>query len=249
MVLPVTLTAPDSAPAPEVVFELHAAREDNGAMTHFTLDIVSDVACPWCAIGYKRLEQAMAEVEGEITFTLRWQPFQLNPDMPPEGEDILEHLTTKYGRSAEEMQAAQQQMTDIAHGLGLNFARMQERRAHNTFDAHRLLAWAAEQGRQTPLKLALFDAYFGHALNPSDPAVLRRAAEEAGLTADAAQQVLSSDDYAEQVRREEAYYKQAGVSGVPAFIIAGRYLISGAQEPQTLVNAFREIAAEQLASA
>ncbi|MFV8834911.1 DsbA family oxidoreductase [Aquisalimonas sp.] len=218
-------------------------------MNHLTLDIVSDVACPWCAIGYRRLEQAMAELEGEITFDVRWQPFQLNPDMPPEGEDILEHLTGKYGRSADEMRAAQQQMTDIAHGLGLNFARMQDRRAHNTFDAHRLLAWAAGQGRQTALKLALFDAYFGHALNPSDPAVLQQAAETAGLSGDEAGQVLSSDHYAEQVRREEAYYKQAGVTGVPAFIIAGRYVISGAQEPQTLVNAFREIAAEQPASA
>ncbi|SEP08803.1 DsbA family oxidoreductase [Aquisalimonas asiatica] len=218
-------------------------------MNHLTLDIVSDVACPWCAIGYKRLELAMAEVEGEITFDVRWQPFQLNPDMPPEGEDILEHLTGKYGRSAEEMQAAQQQMTDIAHGLGLDFSRMQERRAHNTFDAHRLLAWAAGQGRQTALNLALFDAYFGQALNPSDPAVLQDAAESVGLPGDAARQLLSSDDYAEQVRREEAYYKQAGVTGVPAFIIAGRYVISGAQEPQTLANAFREIAAEQPASA
>lgn len=218
-------------------------------MTHLTIDIVSDIACPWCAIGYKRLEQAIAELEGEITFSLRWQPFQLNPGMPPEGEAILHHLTRKYGRSAAEMQAAQEQMTETAHALGLNFARMQERRAHDTFDAHRLLTWAAEQGRQTELKLALFDAYFGHALNPSDPAVLRLAAEQAGLPGDAAEQVLSSDDYAEQVRREEAYYKQAGVSGVPAFIIAGRYMISGAQEPQTLINAFREIAADQPASA
>ena len=218
-------------------------------MKTLDVDIVSDVACPWCAIGYKRLEQAMAELDGEIALSLRWRPFQLNPDMPPEGEPILEHLTRKYGRSAEEMEAAQQQIADAAHALGLNFAGARERRAHNTFDAHRLLAWAEQHGRQTALNLALFDAYFGHALNPSDPAVLRQAAEDAGLPGGEAERVLAEGEYAEEVRREEDYYKRAGISGVPGFVIQGQYLVSGAQESAVLVGALREIAGEQDAHA
>ena len=218
-------------------------------MKKLDIDIVSDVACPWCAIGYKRLEQAMAELDGEITLSLRWRPFQLNPDMPPEGEPILEHLTRKYGRSAPEMEAAQQQIADAALALGLNFAAARERRAHNTFDAHRLLAWAARHDRQTALKLALFDAYFGHALNPSDPAVLLQAAEDAGLPGDEAERVLAEGEYAEEVLREEDYYKRAGISGVPGFVIQGQYLVSGAREPAVLVDALREIAGEQAAHA
>lgn len=218
-------------------------------MKKLDIDIVSDVACPWCAIGYKRLEQAMAELDGEITLSLRWRPFQLNPEMPPEGEPILEHLTRKYGRSAQEMEAAQQQIVDAAHELGLNFAGAHQRRAHNTFDAHRLLAWAGQHDRQTELSLALFEAYFGHALNPSDPAVLRQAAEQAGLPRDEAARVLADGDYDEEVRREEDYYKRAGISGVPGFVIQGQYLVSGAQEPAVLVGALREIVGERGAHA
>jgi predicted DsbA family dithiol-disulfide isomerase len=213
-------------------------------MKNLQIDIVSDVACPWCAIGYKRLERAMAELDGELAFTVEWHAFRLNPDMPPEGEPILEHLCRKYGRSPDDIRANQEQLMTIAADLGLNFSKAQERQAHDTTDAHRLLAWAREQGRQTELKLALFDAYFGHAQNPSDPAVLRQAAESAGLAGDAAEEVLASGRYGEAVEAEEARFKQAGISGVPAFIINGRYLISGAQEPQDLVIAFQEIAAE-----
>lgn len=213
-------------------------------MDTLKIDIVSDVACPWCAIGYKRLERAMAELEDELTFTVEWHAFRLNPDMPPEGEPILEHLVRKYGRSAAEMRASQEQIMAVASELGLNFSKADQRVAHDTTDAHRLLQWAREQGRQTELKLALFDAYFGHAQNPSDPQVLRGAAESAGLPGDAAEEVLASGRYAEAVETEEARFKQAGISGVPAFIINERYLISGAQEPEVLVNAFRKIAAE-----
>lgn len=218
-------------------------------MNKVQIDIVSDVACPWCAIGYKRLERAMGELAGEFAFTIQWHPFQLNPDMPPGGEPVLEHLMRKYGRSAEEMQAAQQQIIDTAHELGLNFRMAAQRRAHNTFDAHRLLGWARDRDHQTELKLALFDAYFGHGQDPGDPAVLRAAAEAAGLPGDEAEQVIAGDDYADEVRAEEAYYKQAGITGVPGFIINGRYLISGAQEPATLVSAFRQIADEATAPA
>lgn len=213
-------------------------------MKTLQIDIVSDVACPWCAIGYKRLEQAMAELQDELSFKVEWHAFRLNPDMAPEGEPILDHLSRKYGRSLAEIKATQDQIGAIAETLGLNFSKAQVRLAHNTTDAHRLLIWAREQGRQTELSLALFDAYFGHARNPSDPEILRQAAETAGLDSDAAAAVVATDRYREAVEAEEARYRQAGVSGVPAFIVDGRYLISGAQEPQTLVTALRDIAAD-----
>ena len=213
-------------------------------MPLFQIDIVSDVACPWCAIGYRRLLKAMSELENDFSFAIQWHAFRLNPDMPEEGEPILEHLSRKYGRSAAEMEATQRQMMAIAEGLGLDFSHMQERRACDTLDAHRLLTWAREKGLQTELKLALFDAYFGRARDLRDPVQLRQAAEAAGLPGDEAEQILVSDQYREAVLTEERQFKEAGVSAVPAFIVNGRYLISGAQEPQVWVEALREIAAE-----
>ncbi len=213
-------------------------------MTDLRIDIVSDVACPWCAIGYRRLEQAMAELADDVTFDIKWNAFRLNPDMPPEGEPILEHLCRKYGRSPDEIEATQDQLIALAEELGLNFSKARERRACDTLDCHRLLAWAGEKGRQTALKLALFDAYFGHARDMTDPEVLSAAAETAGLPKDEAAAVLASDRYRDEVLREEEQFKQAGISAVPAFIVNGRYLISGAQEPATLVDAFRQIASQ-----
>jgi len=148
-------------------------------MTTLQIDIVSDIACPWCAIGYARMEQAMAQLDGELDFAIEWHPFELNPDKDADGEPILEALSRKYGRSPAEMQKAQSEMMTIAHELGLNFERMQERFTRNTFNAHRLVMWAGEQGRQTDMEKAFFDAtsatprtfptmrYFCAAWNPS----------------------------------------------------------------------------------
>ncbi len=211
-------------------------------MKTLKIDIVSDIACPWCAIGYARLEKAMAELNDTLEFDIEWHAFELNPDPAAAGEPILPALSRKYGRSESEMAAAQAQMTEIAQDLGLNFGRMQERLTCHTFDAHRLVKWAGEQDRQTAMKQALFDAYFGEAADVSDPDVLVRCAEAAGLDGDQARKILAADDYANRVREDEAHYQQAGVSAVPAFIVNDQYLISGAQEPATLVAAFREIA-------
>lgn len=211
-------------------------------MKNLQIDIVSDIACPWCAIGYARLEQAMKELDGELDFHIQWHAFELNPDSSSDGEPILQALSRKYGRSEAEMEAAQRNMMDIAAELGLDFSRMQERYTRNTFDAHRLVKWAGDQERQTDMKMALFDAYFGHAADISDTEILVGCAESIGLDASQARKVLESDEYAEAVRADEAMYQQAGVSAVPAFIINQRHLISGAQEPETLINAFREIA-------
>lgn len=213
-------------------------------MHNLRIDLVSDVACPWCAIGYRRLEQALERLDGEVDVELVWQPFELNPDMPPEGEPILEHLCRKYGQDAASVERTQREMMALAEGLGLNFRGARERRAHNTFDAHRVLAWAAEQGRETELQLALFDAYFGEAKRPSDPAVLREKAEQVGLDGDTAEAVARSERYADTVRAAERRYMEAGVTAVPGFVLDGRYLISGAQPPDTLADAIRQVAAE-----
>ncbi|WP_273208437.1 DsbA family oxidoreductase [Marinobacter subterrani] len=213
-------------------------------MTTVNIDIVSDIACPWCAIGYARLERAMKELEDEMAFNIEWHAFELNPDPSGDGEPILPALSRKYGRGEDEMRANQSQMMAIAHGLGLNFEKLQERHTRNTFDAHRLVKWAGELGKQTEMKMACFEAYFGRAENISDASVLVKCAESIGLDGDEARAVLDSDRYADVVREDEARYQQAGVSAVPAYIVNQQYLISGAQEPDALVRAFREIASE-----
>lgn len=213
-------------------------------MTNLQIDIVSDIACPWCAIGYARLEKAMEALKNELDFSIEWHAFELNPDPSADGEPILPALARKYGRSEDEMRESQSQMKTIAQDLGLNFEKLQERYTRNTFDAHRLVKWAAEQGKQTDMKMACFEAYFGRAENISDVEVLISCAESAGLDGSAARAILSSDQYTDAVRQDEAKYQQAGVSAVPAYIINQTYLVSGAQEPDTLVQAFREIAEE-----
>ncbi|WP_022964534.1 DsbA family oxidoreductase [Halopseudomonas pelagia] len=207
------------------------------------IDIVSDIACPWCAIGYARLKLAMRELAGELGFNVQWRAFELNPDQDAEPMPILDALSRKYGRSVAEMEATQSNMMSIAQELGLDFTRMQERYTRNTFDAHRLVKWAGEQGKQTEMKMALFDAYFGKAADIADSKILAGCAESIGLSAAQAIEILNSTDFAQAVRDEETTYQQAGVSAVPAFIINQQYMIAGAQEPGTLVEALREIAA------
>ncbi len=213
-------------------------------MHNIQIDIVSDIACPWCAIGYARLERAMKQLAPDYEFSVQWHAFELNPDHSGEGEPILPALARKYGRTEEEARATQNQMMTIAKDLGVNFEKLQERLTTNTFDGHRLLKWAGEQGRQTEMKKALFEAYFGRAEDVSNHDVLIRCVESLGLDPVMAKAVLESDEYADIVREDEATYQRAGVSAVPAFIVNGKYLIAGAQEPDTLVQAFEEIAAK-----
>lgn len=211
---------------------------------HMRLDIVSDVVCPWCLIGYKRLELAMQELAGEMSFEIEWHPFELNPNMPPEGENSGEHIMRKYGLDREQAQQNRDRIAGIARDLGVEFSTADDRRIYNTFDAHRVLHWAREQGKQTPFKLALFHEYFVETNDPSDPEVLRRVATSLGLDGDEAAAIAGSDRYADAVRAEEEQFVSAGISAVPAFIINQKYLISGGQEPATFISAFRKIAAE-----
>lgn len=216
-------------------------------MKKLHIDLVSDIACPWCAIGYARLEQALESIKEQVSVSLQWRAFELNPDPNLLPEPILPALSKKYGRSEEEMRASQQSMMQIATDLGLNFDKMQQRFTCNTFDAHRLVKWAAAFDKQTAMKQALFDAYFGFAEDVSKLEVLQKCAEQAGLDAEEAVKVLQSAQFIDEVRTEEAHYQNAGISSVPAFVINQRYLISGAQDPATLAASLKQIAAEMTA--
>jgi predicted DsbA family dithiol-disulfide isomerase len=204
------------------------------------VDVISDVVCPWCFIGYAQLEKALeiAGLEGDI----RWHPFELNPQMSREGEDIADHVRRKYGATPEQSAVTRGQMKAIAEPLGIDFSGRSQR-IWNTFDAHRLLHWAKDSGRQTALKLALFDAYFTAGADVSDRAVLLEAVEAAGLDRAAAEAVLESGAEGEAVRALEAKWWEMGISGVPTFIIAEKGMVMGAQEPERLALALRKMAA------
>lgn len=209
------------------------------------IDFVSDVSCPWCAIGLNALEQALARVGPEVQATLHFQPFELNPSMPAEGQDIVEHLTEKYGISTEQVAANTEAIRQRGAGVGFAFGLGKRSRIYNTFDAHRLLHWAGLQSAeaQRQLKHALFKAYFTDGLSPGDHAVLLAAAASAALDTDAARAVLDSDAYAYDVREQEAFYQQAGIRSVPAVILNDRHLISGGQPVEVFEQALRQIAA------
>lgn len=208
------------------------------------IDFVSDVACPWCAVGLKSLEAAIARVGDELDVELRFQPFELNPRMPAEGEDAVEHLTRKYGITAE--QAARNGEAIRARGAELGFEFRMDRRRHvyNTFDAHRLLHWAQSQGegRQLALKHALLRAYFTDGENVSSAEVLAALAESAGLDGARARQILASDEYAEAVRQQQRFYREQGISAVPSVVFNDRHLVQGGQPVELFEQALRQLA-------
>lgn len=208
------------------------------------IDFVSDVVCPWCVIGLKGLEQALANMADVVTADIHFQPFELNPDMPPEGQDIGEHVAQKYGSTPEQSAAARDTIRARAADVGFTIASRPGARIYNTFDAHRLLHWAAEQGQQAAVKMQLFDAYFTQGRSPADHDVLVDAAVAAGLDGSAARAMLASDLYADAVRADEENWRRQGISAVPAVIINERYLISGGQPPAVFEKALRRIAAE-----
>lgn len=203
-------------------------------MAKLHLDVWSDIACPWCWVGKRHLERALADFPHEVE--IRWRSFELDPAAPkslPEDVDLVKRLADKYGTSRAGAQQMIDRMTNVGRDVGLDF-RFADVRPTNTFDAHRLLHWALSRGKQGALKEKLMRAYMHEGRNVSDHAVLVELAEAVGLDADAAQAVLSSDDHAADVRNDEALARQIGITGVPFFAVAERYAVPGAQPPDVL---------------
>ena len=208
------------------------------------IDFVSDVSCPWCAIGLQSLQTALQRLDGELDPSLTFQPFELNPQMVTEGEDITEHLNKKYGSTPEQAAAARENIRARGEALGFTFNMDKRGRIYNTFNAHRLLHWAETEGegKQVALKKALLTAYFTEGENPSDSVLLVRVAASVGLDAARAQAILDSDEFTAEVRAQERFYQQAGINSVPAIILNDQHLISGGQPPEVFEQALRQIA-------
>ena len=218
--------------------------------TLLKIDFVSDVSCPWCAIGLKSLDQALQRVAGSIQAELHFQPFELNPKMAPEGQEITEHITQKYGITPEQADANRENIRQRGEKVGFAFSRADQpgggrSRIYNTFDAHRLLHWAGLEGadKQRALKEGLFKAYFTDGQSPASHEVLARVAGEAGLDPLRAGEILASHAYAKEVRERESFYLTQGIHSVPAVIINGRHLVSGGQSAEVFEQALRQIAA------
>lgn len=221
-----------------------------------TIDIFSDVMCPWCVIGFKQLEKGLAQLDGEIAAEIRWRPFELNPDMPPEGEGQAEHIARKYGRSAREVEGSKGQIVAFGDRAGYSFRYAGADEGPrpmmwNTLLAHKLLAWTLDSAgakAQTALKQALFDAHFQQRRNMSDPAVLLDVAQSVGLDRAAAESALADEALTRRVRQEEEAAWDMNITGVPAMLVNGKFLIPGAQEPEVYVNTLRRVVAREAAA-
>jgi predicted DsbA family dithiol-disulfide isomerase len=206
------------------------------------IDFVSDVSCPWCAVGLSSLEFALTRLEGVVQADIHFQPFELNPDMPPEGQDTVERLSKKYGMTPEQVRRNDDVITARGHEVGFTFNMDKRTRTYNTFDAHRLLHWAGLEGRQLALKHALLKAYFVDGENPSAQDVLVRLCGESGLDPQRAREIIASEEYAAEVRELEHFYLEQGINSVPAIIINDRHLIEGGQPPAAFEQALRQLA-------
>ncbi len=211
-------------------------------MKNLKIDFVSDVACPWCAVGLNALERALETVGPELEVELHFQPFELNPTMPVEGADTVDYLSKKYGITPEQIARNQAVIRERGAAVGFQFGARP--RVWNTFDAHRLLHWAGLHGRQRELKHALLKAYHGEGRNPGAHDVLLELAGAVGLDVEAAREVLASGAYTDDVRAAERFWQQAGIHSVPSIIVNDRHLIQGGQPPEVFEQALRQIAAE-----
>ena len=241
-----TPTNPSSSATPATTAPSAAAAPAPAVASEATLriDFVSDVACPWCAVGLGALQAALARVAPGITAELHFQPFELNPQLGPEGQDTMEHLTEKYGITAEQARANAEVIRERGAAVGFTFDPDRRSRVWNTFDAHRLLHWAELQGpaQQLALKKALLKSYLTDGENPSDPEVLVRLAGEAGLDRDQARDILATDACADATRRREKQFLDAGIRSVPAIILDRQHLVSGGQPVEVFARALREVA-------
>jgi len=210
--------------------------------TQVKIDFVSDVSCPWCVIGLKSLETALKSLKGEIAADLHFQPFELNPQMGGEGQDITEHIAQKYGSTPADIARNGENIRARGAELGFEFNMQKRGRIYNTFDAHRLLHWAEIDGKQEALKSALFSAYFTEGRNPSDHAVLLDVAQKVGLDANRAAEILKSEEFAAEVRGREKFYADRGIRAVPSVIINDQHLIQGGQPAEVFEKALRQLA-------
>jgi len=211
--------------------------------TPLKIDFVSDVSCPWCVIGLRALTQALGGLGDEVKAEIHFQPFELNPNMPAEGQDINEHIFEKYGSTPEQSRQSREVIRQRGAELGFTFSQG-DRRIYNTFDAHRLLHWAELEGKQQALKEALFAAYFTDHANPSDHKVLAAVAEQVGLDRQRAEAILASGEYAAEVRELEQLWVSRGVSSVPTIVFNDRYAVSGGQPVEAFTDAIRQIITE-----
>jgi predicted DsbA family dithiol-disulfide isomerase len=206
------------------------------------IDFVSDVSCPWCVIGLEALEQAVSRLQGVVEADIHFQPFELNPHMPAEGQDIAEHIAQKYGSSGADIGKSQEALRQRGAALGFSFDFKKRGRIYNTFAAHRLLHWAGLEGKQQQLKHALFNAYFIDGKDPSNHEVLVETAHCVGLDETRARQILGSQEFSQEVRDLEQFYASRGIHAVPSVIINDRYLVQGGQPVEAFENALRRVA-------
>lgn len=212
--------------------------------TALTIDFISDISCPWCVIGLRNMETALANIGDDLETWIRFEPFELNPDMPAEGIDRAEYFKNKYGLPEGEAKRRGGEIRARAEETGFAMNTGEGFRIYNTFDAHRLLEWAAEKGKQRALKHALFEAYFSDGQSMGDHEALASIAETVGLDREEALEVLGSDAFAEAVRAVETQNYSRGIQSVPTIIVNGEYVINGGQSPQIFEKAFRHIASE-----
>lgn len=206
------------------------------------IDFVSDIACPWCAVGLSSLQQALSNLGDAVDAQIVMHPFELNPEMKPEGEAIVDYIGRKYGRTPEQIAESQARIRERGASVGFTFGPRE--RVYNTFDAHRLLYWAGLEGEQLPLKMALLQAYHSQGKDPGNHDVLVEAAQSVGLDGAQARQVLQSGKYADEVRAEEQEYLAMGIHSVPAIIFNRKYLVSGGQPVEAFEQAIQQVLAE-----
>ncbi|UWQ33360.1 DsbA family oxidoreductase [Leisingera sp. M527] len=213
--------------------------ETSEARPALRVDIISDVVCPWCAVGYNQL--AFAARRAGAVLDIHWQPFELNPDMAPEGEDLREHLAAKYGSTAEQSAQVRAQLTELGEALGFTFHFFDGMRIYNTFQAHQLIEWAEERGKGHEMKQALLGAYFTDGKDVSDPEVLTLAAGNLGLDGSEARAALDSGKHADSVRQRAAFWVNQGIRGVPAMVFDGRHLVTGAQGVENYASILEQL--------
>jgi len=212
---------------------------------HMQIDIVSDVSCPWCIIGFKSLSEALDKLAPKITATISWKPFELNPKMSAEGQQLGKHLHEKYGSTKAEIDQTRNMITARGAALGFQFNFKDDGRIYNTFNAHRLLYWARQFDKQTELKLALFGLYFTEGGNPGNTEELIKTVVKVGLPSDKARQMIESDQLVKEVRAEEAKYQAMGINMVPTYIINDKHVITGGMPVEEFVTKLEYIAGKK----